>query len=97
MTKNIYQELKGQHLLSHSLDGGVALHLKLFMVDQVHHSLEGVALQIPSKSSRLPSDPPMVQLAPSGYISAELSDSKASGARGLFDLVAMSTPAEVRL
>jgi hypothetical protein len=49
MTKNTYQELEGQHVLSYVLSGDVTLHLKLLVVDQVHHGLEGVALQISSK------------------------------------------------
>jgi hypothetical protein len=61
------------------------------VVDQVHHGLKGVALQILSKFGQLPFNRPIKPF------SAKLSDLEASKARGLFDPDAPSTPTGVEL
>jgi hypothetical protein len=75
-------------------------HLKLVMVDQIHHNLEGVALQIPSKLSQPSFDCPV---SPFGRISTELSELEvwevlgALETQGLFDPNSLLTPARVWL
>jgi hypothetical protein len=47
--RKTYQALHGQHLLCHASGRDITLHLKLFMIHQIHYGFEGVALQVPSE------------------------------------------------
>jgi hypothetical protein len=57
---NTHQKMHGQHLFCHASSRDIALlQLKLFVVDQVYHGLEGISLQTSSKLGQPPPECPV--------------------------------------
>jgi hypothetical protein len=59
---NTYQTLHSQHLLCYSPKGNVLLQMEPLVVDEIHHRLKGVALEVSAKLGQSPPNGPVCPL-----------------------------------